>query len=68
MTKFEQFAKEKQYLLGVSPRTVEWYHESLRWLNTESPSVEELKDAVLRMRTALAAAPFTNASESGLTP
>ena len=52
MTKFEQFAKEKQYLLGVSPRTIEWYQQSLRWLNTESPSDEDLKDTVLRMRIA----------------
>ena len=52
MTKFEAFAKEKQYLLGVSPATLEWYEQSLRWLNTESPTEQELKDAVLRMRTA----------------
>lgn len=52
MTKFEVFAKEKQYLLGVSPATLEWYEQSLRWLNTESPTEQELKDAVLRMRTA----------------
>src|SRR5215471_3174050 len=52
MTKFELFAKEKQYLLGVSPRTIEWYQQSLRWLKTESPREEELKDTVLRMRTA----------------
>ncbi|HLV86867.1 MAG TPA: tyrosine-type recombinase/integrase [Candidatus Sulfotelmatobacter sp.] len=52
MTKFEAFAKEKQYLLGVSPATLEWYEQSLRWLNIESPTEQELKDAVLRMRTA----------------
>lgn len=52
MTKFEQFAKEKQYLLGVSPRTIEWYQQSLRWLSNESPSEQDLKDTVLRMRTA----------------
>ena len=52
MTKFEQFAKETQYLLGVSSRTVEWYQQSLCWLNTESSSEEELKNTVLRMRAA----------------
>jgi len=52
MTKFEQFAKEKTYLLGVSPRTVEWYEQSLRWLTNASPSEQDLKDAVVKMRTA----------------
>jgi len=47
---FEQFIKERQYLSNVSPATVEWYKQSLRWLGTESPSEEQLKDFVLRMR------------------
>lgn len=47
---FQQFIKERQYLHNVSPATVEWYKHSFKWLRTESPSQDELKDAVLRMR------------------
>jgi len=42
MTKFEQFAREKHYLLGVTPNTLEWYKYSLRWLNSENPDEAEL--------------------------
>src|SRR5437763_1740813 len=40
--RFEQFAKEKQYLLGVSPRTIEWYRQSLRWLPSPHPTNHDL--------------------------
>jgi integrase/recombinase XerD len=51
-----QFIKERQYLSNVSPATVEWYKQSLRWLGTESPTADDLKSFVMRMR------------ESGLKP
>jgi len=51
-----QFIKERQYLSNVSPATVEWYKQSLRWLGTESPTADDLKAFVMRMR------------ESGLKP
>jgi integrase/recombinase XerD len=47
---FSQFIKERQYLCNVSPATVEWYEQSLRWLSVESPSDSQLKSFVLRMR------------------
>ncbi|HVP55376.1 MAG TPA: tyrosine-type recombinase/integrase [Candidatus Eisenbacteria bacterium] len=47
---FEQFSRERQYLTNVSPATLDWYKYSLKWLRTESPTEDELKDAVLRMR------------------
>jgi len=47
---FSQFVRERQFLSNVSPSTLEWYKHSLKWLHTESPSQDELKDAVLRMR------------------
>jgi integrase/recombinase XerD len=47
---FSQFIRERQYLSNVSPATLEWYKHSFKWLRTESPSQDELKDAVLRMR------------------
>ena len=48
--RFEQFIHERQYLTNVSPATISWYKASLKWLRTESPSQDELKDTVLRMR------------------
>jgi integrase/recombinase XerD len=48
--RFEQFIRERQYLTNVSPATLEWYKHSLKWLPTESPTEDELKGAVLRMR------------------
>jgi integrase/recombinase XerD len=48
--RFEQFIRERQYLANVTPATIEWYRNSLKWLRTESPSQDDLKDAVLRMR------------------
>jgi len=47
---FEQFIKERQYLTNVTPATAEWYRQSLAWLSSESPSEEQLKDLVMRMR------------------
>jgi hypothetical protein len=48
--KFSQFIRERQYLQNVLPATLEWYKHSFKWLRTENPSEEELKDAVIRMR------------------
>jgi len=39
MSKFEQFIKERRYLQNVSERTVQWYHESLKWLRVCGMSV-----------------------------
>src|SRR6202167_50716 len=47
---FEQFIRERQLLSNVTPSTVEWYKNSLKWLQSESPSQENLKDTVMRMR------------------
>jgi integrase/recombinase XerD len=48
---FEKFIQERQYLSNVSPRTVEWYRESLRWLDSECPTQADLNEIVMRMRT-----------------
>ena len=50
LLRFEQFIRERQFLSNVSPSTLEWYKHSFKWLPTDSPSQDELKDAVLRMR------------------
>ena len=47
---FTEFIRERQLLSNVSTSTLEWYKYSFKWLRTESPSQEELKDSVLRMR------------------
>ena len=48
--KFEQFIRERKYLSNVTPATVEWYTQSLQWLETESPTESDLKNFVFRMR------------------
>jgi integrase/recombinase XerD len=50
MPGFQQFIRERQFLSNVTPATVEWYNHSLKWLPSESPSQDELKAAVMRMR------------------
>ena len=50
MPGFQQFIRERQYLANVTPATIEWYKNSLKWLPSESPSQEQLKDTVMRMR------------------
>jgi integrase/recombinase XerD len=47
---FEKFVKERKYLQNVSPRTIEWYNESFKWLGNENPSEDDLTDLVVRMR------------------
>jgi integrase/recombinase XerD len=48
--RFEQFIRERQYLANVTPANIDWYRNGLRWLRTDSPSQDDLKDAVMRMR------------------
>jgi len=50
MSKFAAFIQERRYLKNVSPSTVSLYTHAFKWLPSESPSREELKDAVMRMR------------------
>lgn len=49
---FDRFIQERRYLKNVSPRTVEWHQQSLKWLGVEQPTDADLRDFVLRMRTA----------------
>jgi integrase/recombinase XerD len=50
MQGFQQFIRERQYLHNVSPRTIEWYENSFRWLPCETPSQQQLNETVVRMR------------------
>jgi integrase/recombinase XerD len=47
---FSDFIRERQFLSNVTPSTLAWYKHSFKWLPTESPTQQDLKDAVLRMR------------------
>jgi hypothetical protein len=40
---FEQFAQEQKYLKNVSPATIEWYKQSLKWLSNPKPDEAALK-------------------------
>lgn len=48
--RFEQFIREKQYVTNVSPCTLRWYRQALRWFPSEHPSQPELQEMVIRMR------------------
>ncbi|MDE1177803.1 MAG: site-specific integrase [Edaphobacter sp.] len=48
--RFEQFIRERKYLHNVSPRTIEWYQDSLKWLPCPSPSQDQLIEIVVKMR------------------
>ncbi len=50
MSQFTEFLRERRYLHNVSPATISWYTHALKWLPSESPTQDELKDTVLRMR------------------
>jgi integrase/recombinase XerD len=47
---FSEFIHERKFLSNVSPSTLEWYKHSFKWLPTDSPSQNDLRQAVLRMR------------------
>jgi len=38
------------YVNNVSPATIQWYEQSLCWLNTESPTTEDIRTLVMRLR------------------
>jgi hypothetical protein len=47
---FNDFIRERRYLNNVSASTISWYTHALKWLPNESPSQDELKEVVLKMR------------------
>jgi integrase/recombinase XerD len=48
--RFSEFIRERQFLSNVSASTLEWYKHSFKWLDTDAPTQEDLKAAVLKMR------------------
>lgn len=49
-TGFERFISERRYLANVTEATIQWYTHAFKWLETDAPSQEDLKAAVLKMR------------------
>jgi integrase/recombinase XerD len=47
---FEKFIQERKYLANVTEATIQWYTHALKWLDTDTPSQENLRAAVLKMR------------------
>ena len=47
---FEQFIKERKYLQNVSPRTVEWYEQTFKWLGKYEPTEAGCKAFIIGMR------------------
>lgn len=47
---FARFIKERQYLTNVTSATIQWYTHAFKWLDTDAPTQEDLKAAVLKMR------------------
>jgi integrase/recombinase XerD len=52
VSRFDDFIRERKYLSNVSPATVSWYRHAFKWMPSESPTQDALKDVVLRMREA----------------
>jgi integrase/recombinase XerD len=49
---FTEFIRERRYLHNVSPATISWYTHAFNWLPSDSPTQDDLKNVVLRMREA----------------
>jgi integrase/recombinase XerD len=48
--KFNQFIKQRQYLVGVTDRTLGWHVQALKWLVVENPDRAHLTELVIRMK------------------
>jgi integrase/recombinase XerD len=48
--KIEQFIKEREYFVGVTPSTVSGYRYTLCYLPSESPTQAELLEMILKLR------------------
>ena len=50
LPRHEQFIRERQYVMNVSPATIKWYTHALKSLDCEEPSQETLNTLVVKMR------------------
>ena len=49
LPKLEQFIKEREYVNNASPATIQWYEQSLCWLNSESSTTEDIRTLVMQL-------------------
>ena len=50
MDRFTEFTRERRYLHNVSPATVSWYTHAFKWLPSQTPTQDKLKNVAVRMR------------------
>lgn len=50
LPRHKQFIKERQYVNNLSPATIRWYEQSLCCLDTESPTSDDIKALIVRLR------------------
>lgn len=50
LPRFEQFIQERKYLANVTEATAQWYTHAFKWLDTDAPTQDDLKAAVMKMR------------------
>ena len=49
---FDDFIRERRYLHNVSPKTIEWYRQSFKWLGQFPLTEDGVKQFVIAMREA----------------
>ncbi len=47
---FQAFLREREYISNVTASTLEWHTQSLKWLTSETPTVDDIKNLVVKMR------------------
>jgi integrase/recombinase XerD len=52
LSRHEQFIRERQYVMNVSPATVRWYTHAFKWMPCEMPTNDQLTSMVVSMREA----------------
>jgi hypothetical protein len=50
LQRHKDFITERQYVMNVSPATIKWYANALKWLDCEEPTQEMLSRLVVKMR------------------
>jgi integrase/recombinase XerD len=50
LPKFQSFLREREYISNVTERTLEWHAQSLKWLENETPNLDDIKALIVKMR------------------
>jgi hypothetical protein len=43
LPRLQQFIRERQYRMNVSPATMQWYTHPFKWLPSEAPSPDDVE-------------------------